>query len=373
MGKTIIDKIWDKHKVKSASDTVDVLFIDRHFIHEVTSPQAFTGLNQRGLKVFQPNRTTAVTDHNVPTKDQHLPITNALSRNQVETLVKNCDEHGIELYGIGHAKNGIVHVVGPENGLTQPGMTIVCGDSHTSTHGAFGALAFGIGTSQVEQVMASQCLLLSRPKTLRIEVNGELGKGVTAKDAVLFIIAKMGAEGATGHFIEFAGSVFRNFTMEERMTVCNMSIEMGAKGGLVGIDDTAIDYVCQRAEISEEKIAVWKSMNSDEDAEFDLEVKYDGSTIQPMVTTGTSPDTGIDITKSISNSVRNSEKGLSYMGFNEEDQMLGKKIDYVFIGSCTNSRIEDLREVANLITGKKKAKDVVVWVVPGSNEVRKQA
>ncbi|MCH2223488.1 MAG: 3-isopropylmalate dehydratase large subunit [Crocinitomicaceae bacterium] len=373
MGKTIIDKIWDQHKVKAVTNEVDVLFIDRHYIHEVTSPQAFNGLNQKGIKLRFPSRTTAVVDHNIPTKNQHLPIENEQSRNQVETLIDNCKTHGVELFGIGHEKNGIVHVVGPENGLTQPGMTIVCGDSHTSTHGAFGAIAFGIGTSQVEQVMASQCLLLSRPKTMRVEVNGTLGKGVTAKDVALFIIAELGTEGATGHFVEFSGSVFRNLSMEERMTVCNMSIEMGARGGLVGIDQSTIDYVSSKVGVSNELKEYWKSLNSDVKAVFDKEIILEGSNIQPMVTTGTSPDTGINITEKISASVRNSEKGLNYMGLHESDSIMGTPIDYVFIGSCTNSRIEDLRQVAAIVDGRKKANDVIVWVVPGSNEVRKQA
>lgn len=373
MGKTIIDKIWDLHRVKSVTDEVDMLYIDRHFIHEVTSPQAFTGLREQNLKVFRPNRITAVADHNVPTQNQHLPIENELSKNQVNTLIENCEENGIELYGIGHEKNGIVHVVGPENGLTQPGMTIVCGDSHTSTHGAFAAVAFGIGTSQVEQVFASQCLLLSRPKTMRIEVNGELGKGVGAKDVVLYIISQLGTEGATGHFVEYCGSVFQNFSMEERMTVCNMSIEMGARGGLIGVDDTTINYVTQRAIISEEKLAFWNTLNSDEGAEYDRKAEFEAHNIQPMVTTGTSPDTGVDISKSVAASKRNSEKGLNYMGLRNDQEMIGTKIDYVFIGSCTNGRIEDLRAVAEIVKGYRKSDDVTVWIVPGSNKVKEQA
>ncbi len=373
MGKTIIDKIWDQHVVKPINKQVDVLFIDRHYIHEVTSPQAFSGLNERGIKVLFPERTSATADHNVPTLDQHLPIEDDLSRNQVETLIRNCAEHGIELFGIGHPQNGIVHVIGPEIGLTQPGMTIVCGDSHTSTHGAFGAIAFGIGTSQVEQVLASQCLILERPKRMKIEVNGELGRAVMAKDVILYIISRMGTEGATGHFVEFAGSVFEAMSMEERMTVCNMSIEMGARGGLVGIDQTTIDYVQSRVVLTDEKIEYWKSLNTDADAQFDAIVSLDASTIQPMVTTGTSPDTGININSKISTSDKNSSKGLAYMGFDSEELMVGKKIDYVFIGSCTNGRIEDLRQVAEIARGRKKANHVTVWVVPGSNEVRKQA
>ncbi|MFT5778593.1 MAG: 3-isopropylmalate/(R)-2-methylmalate dehydratase large subunit [Crocinitomicaceae bacterium] len=373
MSATIIDKIWDLHTVKSVTNDVDVLYIDQHFIHEVTSPQAFSGLDEKGIKVLRPRRTTAVADHNVPTINQHLKIENELSRNQVDTLTKNCEKHQIELFGIGHEKNGIVHVIGPENGITQPGMTIVCGDSHTSTHGAFGAIAFGIGTSQVEQVLASQCLLLSRPKTMRITVHGDLGSGVSSKDVVLHIIAKLGAEGATGHFIEFTGDVFSQFSMEERMTVCNMSIEMGARGGLMGIDNTTIEYVQDRAEINSKKIALWNSLNSDVNAVFDKEFGFDATTIEPMITTGTSPDTGIGIRSKINSTRRNSVKGLTYMGLANKEQMLGTKIDYVFIGSCTNGRIEDLRAVASIVQGHKKAENVTVWVVPGSKEVRKQA
>ena len=373
MGKTIIDKIWDQHVVKAATEEMDVVFIDRHYIHEVTSPQAFAGLKARGLKVLFPKRTTATADHNVPTKDQHLPIRDDLSRQQVDTLIRNCAEHDIELYGMGHPQNGIVHVIGPENGFTQPGMTIVCGDSHTSTHGAFGAIAFGIGTTQVEQVLATQALLLQRPKRMRIEVNGSLSPGVTAKDVILYIISQLGTEGATGHFVEYAGEVFRNFSMEERMTVCNMSIEMGARGGLVGIDETTINYVRQRATITDAQAEAWLALNSDPEAEFDTYQAFDAADITPMVTTGTSPDTGIRIDGQISHSDKNSAKGLAYMGFDSEELMLGKQIDYVFIGSCTNGRIEDLRQVAEIAQGRKKADHVTVWVVPGSNEVRSQA
>lgn len=374
MRKTIIDKIWDQHVVKSLGNDIDVIFIDRHFIHEVTSPQAFDGLKEKGLKIFRPERITATADHNTPTINQHLPIDNDLSRKQVDTLIKNCEENGIELFGMGHDKNGIVHVIGPENGLTLPGMTIVCGDSHTSTHGAFGTIAFGIGTSQVEQVLATQCLLLKRPKSMKIEVSGNLGIGVTAKDVVLFIISQLGTEGATGHFIEFTGEVFKSFSMEERMTVCNMSIEMGARGGLVGIDKTTIQYVQQRkSNLKMEQIASWMELNSGPYAKYDKEYFFSADDIFPMITTGTSPDTGINIAATIDSSNRNNEKGLAYMNFQSTDSMLGKKVDYVFIGSCTNSRIEDLRQAASLINGSKKADHVKAWVVPGSNDVRKQA
>lgn len=374
MPNTIIDKIWDQHVVKNVTDQVDVLYIDTHYIHEVTSPQAFTGLNNRGQKIFRPKQTIATADHNVPTVNQHLPIENELSLNQVTTLIDNCEKHGIELFGVGHEKNGIVHVIGPENGYTLPGMTIVCGDSHTSTHGAFGAIAFGIGTSQVEHVMSTQCLLLSRPKTMRITVTGELGKGVSAKDVALYIISQMGTEGATGHFVEFAGNVFENFSMEERMTVCNMSIEMGAKGGLIGIDQTTIDYVQKRVDsLKNNQIENWLNLNSADNAIFDKEIAFNGTQITPMITTGTSPDSGIDITKNINSTDRNTAKGLKYMQFSEDEVLLGKPIDYVFIGSCTNGRIEDLRQVAEIAKNRQKAVHVTVWIVPGSNEVKKQA
>jgi 3-isopropylmalate/(R)-2-methylmalate dehydratase large subunit len=374
MSGTIIDKIWDQHVVKAVTEGVDALYIDTHYIHEVTSPQAFTGLNNRGQKVFRPKRTIATADHNVPTVDQHLTIKNELSLNQVNTLINNCVDHNIELFGIGHEKNGIVHVIGPENGLTLPGMTIVCGDSHTSTHGAFGAIAFGIGTSQVEHVLSTQCLLLGRPKTMRIEVNGKLGKGVEAKDVALYIISQLGTEGATGHFVEFAGTVFENFSMEERMTVCNMSIEMGAKGGLVGIDQTTIDYIKKRVDhLSEKKIQSWKLLNSSPNAFFNQLIVLKGSTITPMITTGTSPDTGINITSNVNSTSRNSAKGLNYMQIEKNEVLIGKSIDYVFIGSCTNGRIEDLRKVAEIAKHRKKADHVTVWIVPGSNQVRNQA
>ncbi len=373
MGRTIIDKIWDAHVVKQASESIDVLFIDRHYIHEVTSPQAFEGLNNRGIKVFMPERTSAVADHNIPTVNQHLPIENELSKNQVETLVRNCADHNIELYGVGHEKNGIVHVVGPENGLTLPGSTIVCGDSHTSTHGALGAIAFGIGTSQVEQVLSTQCLLMQRPKTMRITVDGTLSEGVSAKDVILYIIAKLGTEGATGHFVEFAGETFRNMSIEERMTVCNMSIEMGGRGGLVGYDENTKNYLKSKIELTDSKHQQWSDLNSDSDAQFDSEIQFQAADIAPMVTTGTSPDTSVEISQKVGDSDRNTQDGLTYMGLEKDQFMNQTKVDYVFIGSCTNSRIEDLRAVASIATKGKKADHVTVWVVPGSNEVRKQA
>ncbi|MCB9361278.1 MAG: 3-isopropylmalate dehydratase large subunit [Flavobacteriales bacterium] len=371
--KTIFDKIWDKHVVQQVDKAVDVLFIDHHYIHEVTSPQAFEGLRKRGVKVFKPERTTATADHNVPTINQHLLIENAESKLQVETLAANCKEFGIEYFGIGHKNQGIVHVIGPDLGITQPGMTIVCGDSHTSTHGAFGTIAFGIGTSQVEQVLASQCLILSRPKTLKIEVNGQLNDGVTAKDVILYIISKLGTEGGTGYFVEYTGEVFYNMTMDQRMTVCNMSIELGARGGLIGIDDTTIDYVVSRTPVSYETIKKWEQLNSDIGAKYDHSLVFNANEIYPMITVGTSPDTAIKIGEQFSTSKYLSKKALKYMGFENQSNFLNQKIDYVFIGSCTNGRLEDLRTVANLVKGHKKAENVNVWVVPGSVKVKEEA
>lgn len=371
--KTLFDKIWDKHVVKSITEGVDVVFIDQHFIHEVTSPQAFNGLREKGVKVFRPKRTLATADHNVPTINQHLPIKDAASFHQVESLTNNCKEFDIELFGIGHENQGIVHVIGPDLGKTQPGMTIVCGDSHTSTHGAFGTIAFGIGTSQVEQVLASQCLVLNKPQTMKIEVNGILNVGVTAKDVVLYIISKLGTEGGTGYFVEYVGNVFSEMSMEERMTVCNMSIEMGARGGMVGIDDTTIDYVQSRVNLSEKKIADWKNLNTDEGAEYDKTVTFNAADIYPMITVGTAPDTGITIGKKVDEATFITEKAKQYMGFDGDDSIDQQEIDYVFIGSCTNGRIEDLRAAAEIIKGHKKAEKVKAWVVPGSMKVREKA
>lgn len=385
--KTLFDKIWDAHVVKSAAGHPDALYIDRHFIHEVTSPQAFAGLRKRGVKVFNAGRTTATADHNVPTKDQHLPIKEALSRHQVETLQKNCAEFGISLYDLGHPFQGIVHIIGPELGLTLPGMTIVCGDSHTSTHGAFGNIAFGIGTSEVEQVLATQCVLQYKPKRMKIEINGQLAKGVLAKDIILYIISKISASGATGYFVEYAGDTIRNLSMEARMTICNMSIEMGARGGLIAPDETTFNYIRGRkfapqGEAFEKLVADWKkNLQSDPDAAFDKVLSYDASDIAPMITYGTNPGMGIKITeriptleelKDISEQTSFS-KSLEYMGLEPGSQLLGKAVDYVFIGSCTNARIEDLRLVAQMVKGKKKAENVEVWVVPGSKQVEQQA
>jgi 3-isopropylmalate/(R)-2-methylmalate dehydratase large subunit len=384
-GSTLFEKIWDKHIVKTIEGGPSVLYIDRHFIHEVTSPQAFTGLNKRGIKVLRPRQTVATADHNVPTLNQHLPIKEELSRLQVEALKKNCSEHGIELYGLGHPFQGIVHVIGPELGITQPGMTIVCGDSHTSTHGAFGSIAFGIGTSEVEMVFASQCLLQSKPKLMRIHVDGILNKGVVSKDIVLYILSKITASGATGYAVEFAGSAIRSLSMEARMTICNMSIEMGGRCGLIAPDETTFNYIKGRqfapaGEQWEKKLQEWKTLYSDKDAKFDKEIFIKAEDIEPMITYGTNPGMGIGVSATIptSESINENDKSglsksLAYMGLKEGHAIKGQKIDYVFIGSCTNSRIEDLRMVASFVKGKKKANGVEVWIVPGSKQVEAQA
>ncbi len=384
-GATLFDKIWEKHIVKTIDGGSSVLYIDKHFIHEVTSPQAFAGLNKRGIKVFRPQQVVATADHNVPTLNQHLPIQEELSRKQVETLINNCAEYGIELYGLGHPFQGIVHVIGPELGVTQPGMTIVCGDSHTSTHGAFGAIAFGIGTSEVEMVLATQCLLQSKPKLMRINVEGTLKKGVVSKDIVLYILSKISASGATGYAVEFAGSAIRSLSMEARMTICNMSIEMGGRCGLIAPDETTFSYIKGRqfapqGEAWNKKLAEWEELYSDADAIFDKEYHFKAEDIQPMITYGTNPGMGIGVTEKIPTIETVGEtdksglgKSLAYMGLQEGTPIKGQKIDYVFIGSCTNSRIEDLRMVADFVKGKQKAKDVEVWIVPGSKQVEAQA
>ncbi|HMU98043.1 MAG TPA: 3-isopropylmalate dehydratase large subunit [Chitinophagales bacterium] len=381
MGKTLFEKVWEKHIVQSINNGPEVVYIDRHFIHEVTTPQAFTGLDNRGIKVFRPKQTVATADHNVPTLNQHLPIKEALSRHQVDTLIKNCANHGIELYGLGHKYQGIVHVIGPELGITQPGMTIVCGDSHTSTHGAFGAVAFGIGTSEVEQVLATQCILQTRPKTMRINIEGNIGKGVVSKDIVLYILSKITASGGTGYFIEFAGSAIRSLSMEARMTICNMSIEMGARGGMIAPDQTTFDYVKGRTFAPQgadfdKAVEDWKLLVSDADAVFDKEYTFDAADIEPMITYGTNPGMGIKISDEIPNPKGEDaglDKSLQYMNFERGETLLQKPIDYVFLGSCTNSRIEDLRMFAQLVKGKQKASNVVVWIVPGSKQVERIA
>lgn len=385
MGKTLFDKIWDKHVVKSIPEGPSVLYIDKHFIHEVTSPQAFKGIENRGLKVFRPQQIVATADHNVPTLNQHLPIKEELSRLQVDQLIKNCANHGVELYGLGHPFQGIVHVIGPELGITQPGMTIVCGDSHTSTHGAFGSIAFGIGTSEVEMVFASQCLMQSRPKLMRINVEGELKSGVLSKDIILYIISLISASGATGYFVEYAGSAIRSLSMEARMTICNMSIEMGARGGLIAPDETTFQYMegrlfAPKGDEWTKKLTEWKALYSDADASFDKEINIKAEDIEPMITYGTNPGMGVGVTGNIPSTDTMEEtekpsflKSLAYMGFEPGMAVKGQKVDYVFIGSCTNSRIEDLRLVADFVKGKKKADGVEVWIVPGSKQVEKQA
>ena len=368
MKKTLFSKIWDKHVVEEPSPGMFVLYIDRHFIHEVTSPQAFSGLKQRGVSVFRKDLTTATADHNVPTLHQQLPILDQLSREQVELLRKNCATSGIELFDLGNPNNGIVHVIGPELGLTRPGTTIVCGDSHTSTHGAFGAIAFGIGTSEVEQVLASQCLFQSLPKQMRITIDGKLRPGVLPKDLILHIISKLGHGGATGFFIEFAGETIREMSMTGRMTICNMSIEMGARGGLIAPDKQTEDWFSQRN--LPVKTDEWKDLHSDGDAKFDQEIVINASEIQPMITYGTNPGMGISIQDKIPSSTSVAhKKALDYMGFKEGEVLVGKKVNYVFIGSCTNARFEDLKVVAEALRGKQKAKGMHVYLVPGSNKV----
>jgi 3-isopropylmalate/(R)-2-methylmalate dehydratase large subunit len=379
MGKTLFDKVWDSHTVHSIEDGPQVIYIDKHFIHEVTTPQAFDGLRKRGIPVFRTENTVATADHNVPTKDQHLPIKEALSKHQVDTLIRNCKDFGIELYGLGHSFQGIVHVIGPELGITQPGMTIVCGDSHTSTHGAFGAVAFGIGTSEVEQVLATQCILQGRPKTMRINIDGVLGKGVTSKDIILYIISKISAGGGTGYFVEYAGSAIRSLSMEARMTICNMSIEMGARGGLIAPDELTFEYTkgrtfAPKGEEFDAAVERWKALCTDEDAVFDKEYHFEAEDIAPMITYGTNPGMGIKIDSTIPDEQdAGLEKSLKYMGLEKGASLLGQTVNYVFLGSCTNSRIEDLRMFCSVVKGKKKADNVNMLIVPGSKQVEQQA
>jgi len=385
MAKTLFDKVWDAHVVTEIKDGPSVLYIDRHLIHEVTSPQAFAGLDKRGLKVFRPDQTLATPDHNVPTINQHMTIHDLLSRTQVDKLTENTSRHGIRLYGLNNPNQGIVHVIGPEMGFTQPGMTIVCGDSHTSTHGAFGCVAFGIGTSEVEMVLATQCILQPKPKKMRITVDGTLGKGVTSKDIILYIISKISASGGTGYFIEYAGSAIRSLSMEARMTICNMSIEMGARGGQIAPDETTFAYLKDREFAPkgtewDKKVNYWRTLVSDPDAVFDRELNYNAADIEPMITYGTNPGMGVgitgripDITEVPESNRMTFEKAMKYMDFEKATPMLGKPVDYVFVGSCTNGRIEDLRQFTNFIKGKKKADNITAWIVPGSKQVEKQA
>ena len=380
MKKTLFDKVWDSHVVRKIENGPDVLFIDRHMVHEVTSPVAFLGLKNRALPVLYPARTFATADHNTPTVNQHLPVADPLSRNQLKALERNANEYGISYWGLGHQKNGIVHVVGPEYGITQPGATIVCGDSHTSTHGAFGAIAFGIGTSEVEMVLATQCIMQPKPKKMRIVINGSLKKGVTPKDVALFIISKLTTSGATGYFVEYAGEVFEQLSMEGRMTVCNLSIEMGARGGMIAPDQKTFEYIKDREFTPQEAawdkaMAYWNTLYTDQGAAFDKEYLFEGADIDPMITFGTNPGMGISITKAIPKASEiegaqsTYEKSLAYMGYKEGEKMEGKPIDYVFIGSCTNGRIEDFRAFASIVKGHKRAENVTAWLVPGSHKV----
>jgi 3-isopropylmalate/(R)-2-methylmalate dehydratase large subunit len=381
---TLFDKIWDAHVVKQVEGGPSVLYIDRHFIHEVTSPVAFLGLENRGLKVLRPEKTVATPDHNVPTINQHLSIKDELSRKQVETLKSNCEKYGIVYHGLGTEGHGVVHIIGPEMGITQPGMTIVCGDSHTSTHGAFGTIAFGIGTSEVEMVLASQCIMQPKPKKMLIKVDGQLNKGVTAKDIALYFISQISTSGGTGHFIEFAGTAIESLSMEGRMTLCNMSIECGARGGMIAPDQTTFDYVqgrqfAPKGEEWDKALAYWKTLKSDEEAVFDTVYEFDAANIEPMITFGTNPGMGMGISQTVPSSEKltgndklSFEKSLKYMGYEQGDKMVGKQIDYVFVGSCTNGRIEDFRTFASFVKGKHKAPNVTAWIVPGSRAVEKQ-
>jgi 3-isopropylmalate/(R)-2-methylmalate dehydratase large subunit len=384
MGQTLFEKIWDKHVVTTVEDGPTQLYIDRMYCHEVTSPQAFEGLRRRKLNVFRPHQITCMPDHNIPTLHQERPIQDPISKHQVDTLDKNAREFGVDYYPIGHKNNGIIHVVGPENALSQPGMTIVCGDSHTSTHGAVGAIAFGIGTSEVEMVLATQCVFQSRPKTMRITVNGKLAPQVSAKDMALYIIAKMTTGGATGYFVEYAGTAVENLSMEGRLTLCNLSIEMGARGGMIAPDEVTFAYLKGRAFTPQgaawdNALARWKTLKTDPDAVFDKEIVFDAADIAPMVTYGTNPGMGMKIDEHIPAVTTMEESArvsylnsLSYMGFNAGEQLTGKPVDYVFLGSCTNGRIEDFRAFAQFVKGRKKAAHVVAWLVPGSWIVDKQ-
>ncbi|ARK10074.1 3-isopropylmalate dehydratase large subunit [Fibrella sp. ES10-3-2-2] len=381
--KTLFDKVWDAHVIRHIEDGPDVFFIDRHFIHEVTSPVAFLGLEGRNAPVLFSGRTYATADHNTPTINQHLPVADPLSANQLDALERNSAKYHISHWGLGNPKNGIVHVVGPENGITLPGMTIVCGDSHTSTHGAFGAIAFGIGTSEVEMVLATQCIMQPKPKKMRISVNGTLGKGVLPKDVALYIIAQISASGATGYFVEYAGDVFRNMSMEGRMTVCNMSIEMGARGGMIAPDATTLAYLngrdlAPKGEAWDKLVPYWESLTTDEGATFDNDLTFNAADIEPQITYGTNPGMGTGVTKQIplaadqQDGDASYQKSLAYMGFAENESMIGKPIDFVFLGSCTNGRIEDFRAFASIVKGRKKADNVTAWLVPGSHIVEAQ-
>jgi 3-isopropylmalate/(R)-2-methylmalate dehydratase large subunit len=381
---TLFDKIWDKHVVRQVTDGPTQLYIDRLYCHEVTSPQAFEGLRNRGLKCLRPEQVVCMPDHNIPTHDQDKPISDPVSKAQVDALENNCREFGLTYYGMMSPDNGIIHVVGPEKGLSLPGMTIVCGDSHTSTHGAMGAVAFGIGTSEVEMVLASQCILQQKPKTMRININGSLGKGVTPKDVALYLISKISTSGATGFFVEYDGDVVRNMTMEGRLTLCNLSIEMGARGGLISPDQTTFDYLktkefAPKGDDWLRNVAYWKTLKSGDDAIFDRELSFDAEDIRPRITYGTNPGMGIAVDETIplvsdidEMSRASFLKSLDYMGFHEGEKLLGHPVDYVFLGACTNGRIEDFRAFASLVRGRKKAPNITAWLVPGSWEVDRQ-
>lgn len=381
---TLFDKIWDAHVVQNVEDGPTQLYIDRLYCHEVTSPQAFEGMRSRGLKCLRPDHIYCMPDHNTPTHDQDKPIEDPISKTQVDTLARNAADFGLAHFGMMDPRNGIIHVVGPERGLSLPGMTIVCGDSHTSTHGAVGAVAFGIGTSEVEMVLASQCILQQKPKSMRIKINGKLGKGVTAKDVALYLMSKQTTSGATGYFVEYAGDVVENLSMEGRLTLCNLSIEMGARGGFIAPDETTFAYIKGREYAPkgadwDKAVEYWKTLKSGDDAVFDKELEFDAADIEPMVTYGTNPGMGMGITQSIPSLDTVDEAGqasylksLDYMGFTPGEKLLGKKIDYVFLGACTNGRIEDFRAFASIVRGRKKADHVVAWLVPGSWMVDKQ-
>ena len=381
---TLFDKIWDKHVVQVIEDGPTQLYIDRLYCHEVTSPQAFAGLRNRGLRCFRPDKIYCMPDHNTPTHDQDKPIEDPISRKQVDTLARNAADFGLTHYGMMSEDNGIIHVVGPEKGLSLPGMTIVCGDSHTSTHGAMGAVAFGIGTSEVEMVLASQCILQQKPKSMRININGSLGRGVTAKDVALYLMSKLTTSGATGYFVEYAGQAVREMSMEGRLTLCNLSIEMGARGGFIAPDETTFAYIkgrqfAPKGEEWDKALEYWKTLKSSDDAVFDKELDFDAADIEPRITYGTNPGMGVGITEKLPSlddiddaGKASFQKSLSYMGFTPGECLLGKPIDYVFLGACTNGRIEDFRAFASIVRGKRKADNVVAWLVPGSWLVDKQ-
>ena len=377
---TLFDKIWDAHVVQNVPDGPTQLYIDRLYCHEVTSPQAFDGLRQRGLRCFRPEKIVCMPDHNTPTHDQDKPIADPVSRKQVDTLAKNAADFGLKHFGMFSKDNGIIHVVGPEKGLSLPGMTIVCGDSHTSTHGAMGAVAFGIGTSEVEMVLASQCILQQKPKSMRITINGQLAKGVTPKDVSLYLMAQLTTSGATGYFVEYAGEVVRDMSMEGRLTLCNLSIEMGARGGFIAPDEKTFDYLrgreyAPKGEEWDKAVAYWRTLKSEDDAVFDKELVFNAEDIEPRITYGTNPGMGIGITETIPVGTETSlsdSAALAYMGFKPGEKLLGKKVDYVFLGACTNGRIEDFRAFASLVKGRQKAPDVVAWLVPGSWAVSQQ-